>query len=184
MRKRDLMDFINVVENKALRSVRERHDKIILTEKFRLMDEGGYTDRISAIQKEVDILYRANNKLVTDMQKDIKIKYPVYGAYDLNYRLNDFATKNCIRDGMMKNASFDGSKIPLLIKEKELEIKLVKENYNKVIMVSQSKRYGKDVAEYLEAIGFDISSVRKGDDCVALSVDIDKTKLFVCGDNK
>ena len=51
-------------------------------------------------------------------------------------------------------------------------------------MVSQSKRYGKDVAEYLEAIGFDISSVRKGDDCVALSVDIDKTKLFVCGDNK
>ena len=184
MRKRDLMDFIEVVENKALRSVRERHDKIIIAEKIKIMGEGGYTDRIKKIQKEVNSLYAIANKLSNDMQNDIKVKYPVYSYSDLACKLRDFTTKNCIQNEMTRQSKFEGSKIPLLLKEKETELRGVEENYNKVKMVSRTKRYGKDVAEYLEGLGFDISSVRKGDDCVALSVDIDKKLLFVCGDNK
>ena len=184
MRKRDLMDFINVVESKALRSVRERHDKIILKEKFRLMDEGGYTERINKIQTEANSLYEISQKLNVDMQNDIKIKYPSYSYGDFASNINNCTGKNRIRDIMITRCKFEGSKIPLLLKEKDTELRGVEQNYNKVKMVSKTKKYGKDVAKYLEGLGFDISSVKKGDDCVALSVDIDKKLLFVCGDNK
>lgn len=184
MKKRDLMNFIDIVEAKAVRSVTERHDKIINNAKEELFAKGGYNERINKIQKQVNSLQIETQNLVLDLCENKEINYPKYGNYDLLSELNNHIGKSTTKAKMMSKSKFDGGNIPLLIKAKSLEIEGVKENYAKVRYVSQEKTSAKDIAEYLEAIGFDISSVRKGDDCVALSVEIDKSKLFVCGDNK
>lgn len=184
MKKKDLMNFIDLVEKKAVKSVTERHDKIINDEKERLFAESGYNGSIGKIQKQVNSLQAEVQNLVLKMSGNIEVGYPKYLSWDLLHRLNNFTGKNQVQTQMISESDFKGGKIPLLIKAKETEIKEVRDNYSKVRYVSQSKINTKDIAEYLEGIGFDISSVRKGDDCVALSVEIDKSKLFVCGDNK
>ena len=184
MKKKELMRFIDLVEAKAVKSVTERHNKIINDTKEELFAEGGYSERINKIQKQVNSLQMETQNLILELIENEKINYPKYGNYDLLQRLNEHTGKTTIKTTTISNSKFSGGNIPLLIKAKEIEVKEVRENYAKVRYVAQEKTSAKDIAEYLEAIGFDVSSVRKGDDCVALSVEIDKSKLFVCGDNK
>lgn len=184
MKKKDLMVFIDMVETKAVKSVTERHDKIINDAKEKLFEDGGYNRRIENIQKQVNSLQEETKNLVIDMSENTEVNYPKYQTYDLLHRLNDFIGVNNIKGNMYRESKFEGGKIPLQIAVKRQEIEEVKTQYQKVRYVSHRKTSAKDIAEYLEAIGFDISSVRKGDDCVALSVELDKSKLFVCGENK
>ena len=184
MKKKDLMNFIDAVENKAVKSVTERHDKIINDAKEHLFETCGYNEVINRFQKKVNLLQSEVQTLVLDMNENIEVNYPKYNDYDLLHRLNKFTGKEEIKEQMMRSSNFEGGQIPLLKRFKDLEIKGVKDNYAKVRYVSNSKSSAKDIAEYLEATGFDISSVRKGDDCVALAVELDKSKLFVCGENK
>jgi len=184
MKKKELMLFIDLVEKKAVKSVTERHDKIINEAKEELFAKGGYNERISKIQKQVNSLQMETQTLILELIDNKEINYPKYGNYDLLQRINEYTGKATIKNNTLSNSKFQGGNIPLLVKAKEIEVKEVKENYAKVKYVSQEKTSAREVAEYLEAIGFDISSVRKGDDCVALSVEIDKSKLFVCGENK
>lgn len=184
MRKRDLIEFINSVEHKAIKSVTERHDKIINEAKEELFEKDGYNERIKRIQSRVNSLQTEVQDLVLNLNENKNINYPNCDSYDLLHRLNNFTGKNEIKEQMARNSNYEGGRIPLLKRDKELEIKGVKENYAKVRYVSQSKSSAKDIGEYLEAVGFDISSVRAGDDCMALSVKLDKSKLFVCGENK
>lgn len=53
----------------------------------------------------------------------------------------------------------------------------------KVYIVSKSMSSAKKIAEYLEGLGFDLSSLKE-DEMQALVADIDKSKLFVCGERK
>jgi len=184
MKKKELMDFINLVEHKAVRSVTERHDKIINKAKEELFVKGGYNERIARIQKQVNSLHTELQELVLNLNDNIEINYKKYNNYDLLHGINDHIGKLTIKVYTVSHSNFDGGQIPLLVKAKDLEIEGVKENYQKVRWVSNSKTSAKEIAEYLEVVGFDISSVKKGDDCVALSVELDKSKLFVCGDNK
>lgn len=184
MKKRDLMEFIDVVEHKAINSVTKRHNEIIAAAKEELFEKNGYNDRIKKIQNKVNSLHTEINDLVNNLVENNEINYPNYDSYDLLHRLGSFTGKNEMKEQTVRKSEYKGGQIPLLINAKAIEIKGVKENYAKVRYVSQSKTCAKDVAEYLEAVGFDISSVRAGDDCVALAVELDKSKLFVCGENK
>ena len=183
MKKRDLMDFIDTVEHKAIKSVEERHNKIISAAKEELFEKKGYNERLKKIQKQVNSLQSEVQNITLDLHENEEINYPT-GYSDLLYYLNDYAGKAVIKSKMEYRCKYYGGQIPLLIKAKEAEVQGVQENYAKVKYVSRSKTCAKDVAEYLEAVGFDISSVRAGDDCVALAVELDKSKLFVCGENK
>jgi len=178
------MDFIDVVEKKAVRSVTERHDKIIIEAKEDLFEIGGFNKRIEDIQNLTNSLQIEAQKLVLDMSDNVCIGYPSYNSNDLLHSINSFTGKDKIKGQMFYRSDFSGSSIPLLAKAKNLEIDEVRKNYNLVRYVCNNKSNANEIAEYLEGIGFDISSVRKGDDCVALSVKLDKSKLFVCGDNK
>ena len=183
MKKKDLMDFIELVERKALNSVTDRHCKIINDEKEKLFESNGYNKRISNIQRKVNSLYEEVKTLVLDMNENKLVGYPLYRS-DLMNSLSHYTGIANIKEQMNELSKFDGGIVPSLEKAKKEELKGVRDNYDLVKYVSKNKTTGKEVAEYLEGVGFDISSVRKGDDCVALSVEIDKSKLFVCGDNK
>jgi len=184
MKKKALMEFIEVVESKAVSSVNTRHNKIISDAKEKLFETGGYNKRIVDIQNLTNSLQIEIQKLVLDMSDNVGVNYPRCEYNDLLHELNDFIGTKKIKQQMFNRSSFSGSLVPLLIKAKDLEIEEVRKNYNLVRYVCNNKSSAKDIAEYLEGVGFDISSVRKGDDCIALSVKLDKSKLFVCGDNK
>lgn len=183
MKKRDLMNFIDAVEHKAIKSVTERHDKIINDAKEELFEKNGFNERIKKVQNKVNSLQIEAQNLVLDLNENIEINYPK-GRYDLCHRLNEHTGKSTLKENILYASTYKGGQIPLLIKAKEKELQGVQENYAKVRYVSHSKTCAKDVGIYLEAVGFDISSVRAGDDCMALSVELDKSKLFVCGENK
>lgn len=184
MRKKDLMNFIDLVEAKAVRSVAARHDKIISDAKEKIFVDGGYNRRIENIQRQINSITEEVKNLNLDMHDNTEICYPVCIYDDLLGRLNEFVGKSTIKEKMVCRGNYDRGQIPLLKKAKSQEVGEVKTQYSKVRYVSQQKTSAKEIAEYLEDIGFDISSVRKGDDCVALSVEIDKSKLFVCGENR
>jgi len=183
MKKRDLMDFIDAVEHKAVKSVTERHDKIISDAKEELFEKNGFNERIKKVQNKTNSLQIELQNLILDLNENREINYPT-GRYDLLSRLNEHTGKSTIKKDIAYSSKYRGGQIPLLINAKEKEIQGVKENYAKVRYVSHTKTCAKDVAIYLEAVGFDISSVRAGDDCIALAVELDKSKLFVCGENK
>lgn len=184
MKKRDLMEFINLVEAKALKSVSKRHNKIIEDAKEKLFEDNGFNRRISAIQKQLNSMREEVGNLFLDMYENKEINHPRNHYDGLLSRLNEYSGGTSLKEKILKDSSFSGGQIPLLIKAKEQEMSDVSTQYGKVRYVSNSKTSAKDIAQYLEEVGFDISSVRKGDDCVALSVELDKSKLFVCGENK
>ena len=71
MKKKDLLEFIDRVEAKAIKSVEERFGKLIATEKFNTLDSKGYVERINKIQKKVNDLFLEAQNLVLDLKEDV-----------------------------------------------------------------------------------------------------------------
>ena len=103
-------------------------------------------------------------------------------AYSGHYYIND--SLRClarIEEIVRENSSFNGQ-VMKLKQARNKEIEEVRFNYKKVYMVSKDMSSAKKIAEYLEGLGFDISTLKE-DEMKYLSTDIDKSKLFVCGEN-
>lgn len=181
MKKRDLMNFIDHVENKAVKSVEEKFLKLIQNEKKTVLASAGYTERIAKIQKKINDLHVEASILTIDMGEDKTVNYQE--SYSLAYRLNQFAGKKTFYDMVCDKSSYNGGSVELIKNKREKEINEVKENYSKVRVVSDSYTSAAKISEYLKALGFDLSVLEQQEN-QALTVKIDKTKLFVCGDNK
>ena len=175
MRKKDLLDFIERVEIKAVSSVDKRYGELIRAEKEKAINK--YTDKLNVIQ---DTFNRASSNLknlLADMKEDLEVAYQ--GDYSINSSLR---TVEDLKPYITCSCDYKGQ-VQKLRDEQQKECKAVKDNYHKVYVVAQNMRSAKDIAKYLKELGFDISSVEP-DDVTALVADIDKSKLFVCGDNK
>lgn len=181
VKKRELMEFIDKVEHKAVESVQDRYEKLIDAEKIKILTDQGYMDRIIKIQREVNKLFTESQNLVLDMKEDVTVRYEEY--YNVAYRLNQFTGKKEILNDVLREGKFDGGSVEKIRTERDKEIKDVKANYHKVRVVCQDMANGAKVAEYLKGLGFDISSLEK-EESTALMCEIDKSKLFVCGENK
>ena len=181
MKKKDLMSFIDHVERKAVSSVKEKFYKLIEIEKKTIMESTGYAARIAKVQKKINDLHTEATALTIDMNEDKTVNYQE--SYSLAYRLNEFSGKNRFYDRVCLNAGYDGGSVELIKNEREKEILAVRENYNKVRVVSDSYTSANKIAEYLKALGFDLSTI-ENKESAALTVKIDKSKLFVCGENK
>lgn len=115
--------------------------------------------------------------LLTDMKEDQETAYSVH--WRINDGLNYLAT---LQQTIKDNCKFNG-KVMKLVQAKDKEIEEVKFNYKKVYIVAKGMSSSKKIAEYLEGLGFDLSTLKE-DEMKYLSTDIDKSKLFVCGENK
>lgn len=175
MVKKDLLEFIERVEHKAIKSIGVRFDKEIEIKKEE--------EVLSKYEYKIDLLQDTFNRfstnltnLLTDMKEDKEVGYN--GSYAISNG-QDYL-KN-IKFKIKNSCSFQGE-VQKLKDQMDKEIKEVKDNYHKVYMVSKSMSSSKKIAEYLEGLGFDLSSLKE-DEIKALVADIDKSKLFVCGEN-
>lgn len=181
MRKKDLLLFLDKVEHKAIKSVEEHFDKLIDVAKINVLAEKKYTERIEKLQKKVNNLFAEAQELTLDIGEDIDIKFSYY--YTVPYDLQHWNGKSNIYDSILKHSRFSAKSVETLKQAKNKEVDAVKANYLKVRVVCERLANGAKVAEYLEGIGFDISSIKDIEN-KALIPQIDKTKLFVCGENK
>ncbi len=174
MLKKDLLSFIERVEKKALISVRRKWNEEIKNKENEVM--GKYKEKISMYQGAFNRFSSNLTELLTDMREDIEIGYTgsTYVSNGLNYltTLNS-SIKNCCQ--------FNGE-VAKLRDLRNKEIEEVELNYKKVWAVSKTMT-PKKIEEYLTGLGFDLSSLQE-DEMKYLSTDIDKSKLFVCGENK
>ena len=174
MNKKELLSFIERVEHKAITSVEKKWNKKIEEKKDEVLSK--YKDKLDMYQGIFNNFSKNLTDLLTDMKEDQEVAYNCY------YRIHDSLSylskmEKLIRD----NCSFNGAVIKL-IQEKDKEVEEVRFNYRKVYIVSQGMSSAKKIAEYLECLGFDLSTLKE-DEMKYLSTDIDKSKLFVCGEN-
>lgn len=175
MRKEDLLGFIVRVERKAVKSVEEKFNAEIQTAKDKAMSK--YDEKIAMYQDTFNRFSTNLTNLLTDLKENTEV------GYEGSYRINDGLSylKN-IREGIDRGCSFKGQ-VQKIRDAKTKEVEEVKKNYDTVYKVCKSMSSANRIAEYLEELGFDISSV-KDKNITALVAQVDRTKLFVCGDNK
>lgn len=174
MVKKDLLEFILKVENKAVSSVNAKYDKLIKNEEAKAMKP--YEDRIDKLQFTFNMFSQNLTMLLTDLKENKEIAY--CGSHNIaqgQRYLSDIKTQ------IINNSSYQGQ-VQKLKDERNKELALVRANYKKVYVVSKNMSSAKKIAEYLEGLGFDISCVKE-DEITALVSEIDKSKLFVCGEN-
>lgn len=176
MLKRDLLEFINRVETKAINSVCDKYNKLIEIKKVEVLSK--YKDRINMYQDSFNRLSTNIRLLLTDLKEDGEVAYSSHGT--IENRLKSLEG-NRIEELIFHNSSYRGE-VEKIKNERDKEIKAVKDNYYKVYIVSKNMSSAKKIAEYLEGIGFDISTLKE-DEIQALTAELDISKLFVCGDN-
>ena len=181
MRKKDLMEFINAVERKAVKSVKEKFSLQIKNQKDYILRKQGYTDRITKIQKKVNDLFTESQALYLDMKEDVTVRYDSY--YDVSSQLRNYTGKDSVSSEISERCKFNGGTVELIRNSRDIEIKEVNDNYNKVRVVANSYHSAIKISEYLKALGFDLSVLENKENS-ALTVKIDTSKLFVCGENK
>lgn len=175
MLKKDLLEFIERVERKAISSVEARFDKEIEVKKQEVLSK--YEDSINMLQDTFNRFSTNLTNLLTDMKEDMEV------AYSGNYCVNDgMKYLSNIKNKVSSSCQFQGE-VQKLKDQKKKEINEVQVNYKKVYVVSKSMSSAKKIVEYLEGLGFDLSSLKE-DEMNALVADIDKSKLFVCGERK
>jgi len=181
LRKKELLEFLDTVEQKASKSVTERYNTLIAKAKEDVFQDYDVTPRISIIQKKINELQDLLVGLATDLKENTSIKYNSH--YDLVSGLSDRTGTDSLHKRIIEHCSFNCHEVQDLKKEKETELAAVTANYHKVRVVCQSMRSADKITEYLEGLGFDLSFIKKKAD-MALTAPIDTTKLFVCGDTK
>ena len=175
MTKKDLLEFISRVETKAVNSVRDRYTKLIADKEKEVTEQ--YNDRIGILQSSFNHFSSNLVKLLADMREDGEVAY--YGSRSIDNSLENLSD---LHERIVSRCDFNGQ-VQKIVDSMSKEINAVKVNYNKVYVVAKNMGSAKEIAKYLKELGFDISSL-ENDNITALVADIDRTKLFVCGENK
>lgn len=175
MRKADLLDFIERVKHKAIKSVEAKWNEEIQKKKSEIIAK--YDEKINMYQSSFNNFSSNITNLLTDMKEDLEVGYS--GSSDIKNGLYYLAN---IREQIVSNCSFKGE-VQKLKDLKAKEVKEVEDNYQTVYTVCNGMNSANRIAEYLEELGFDISSI-KDKNMTALVAQVDKSKLFVCGDNQ
>ena len=178
MKKADLLNFIYRVEDKAIHSVANRWDEKIAKAKERALEP--YMDRIRAYQSDINLLAEKLNSLGSLLQEDIEVAY-IPGAYNgVSKKINPLVGDKLVQ-AIIENSNYKGE-VAKLRNAKAKEICEVKAEYKNLYNYCKAIRSAGAINRYLIELGFDTSAVAKQD--TELVVKIDKSKLFVCGDNK
>lgn len=175
MRKIDLLDFIERVKSKAIKSVEAKWDEEIKKKKSEIIAK--YDEKINMYQSSFNNFSTNITNLLTDMKEDLEVGYN--GSNDIHRGLSYLKD---IKNSIVSNSDFKGE-VQKLRGLKAKEVKEVEDNYYTVYTVCKAMSSANRIAEYLEELGFDVSSI-KDKNMTTLVAQVDKSKLFVCGDNK
>lgn len=175
MVKKDLLEFIERVEARAVKSVNERFNKEISEKEKEVLSK--YEDKIDLYQDTFNRFSANLSNVMADMKEDKEVAF--HGNYSISTGRRYLSN---IKEEIINDCDFQG-KVQKIRNARDKEIAEVKANYHKVYTVAKSMSSAKKIAEYLKELGFDISSI-ENEEVTDLVADIDKSKLFVCGENK
>jgi hypothetical protein len=175
MIKKDLLEFIERVEAKAVKSVNERFDKKISAKEIEVLSK--YEDKINLLQDTFNRFSVNLSNLMADMREDKEVAF--HGSWKIN---NGKEYLSYLKGEITSKCDFEGQ-VKKIENDRDKEINEVKANYHKVYTVAKNMSNAKKIADYLKELGFDISSI-ENKEATSLVADIDKSKLFVCGENK
>ena len=169
--KRDIKIFIEKVENKAVKSIRKKFDLIV----FEYL-EANYGEIVGDIKFYAPQLENIINSLAPLIEKADGYSPSTKVIHYLNntlYQLNSVSVSD------FKNEDDNIKKLRVMMGE---EVEQVKQEYEKIYHYLKVNS-AKETYNYLIQLGFDVSSIPTGNNVPTIT-NIDKSKLFVCGDNK
>lgn len=178
MKKKDLLDFISRVESKAISSVAKKWDVLIAEAKVKAIEP--YMDRIRQYQSEINTISEKLSSLVMLISEDIEVAYIKGAYYGVEKRINHLCGDKLIQ-AIQENAQYKGE-VAKLKNAKNKEISEVRAEYDNLYNYCKEIRSALEINRYLIELGFDTSALAKKS--TGLVVELDKSKLFVCGDNK
>lgn len=183
MKKKDVMEFLDKVENKAVFAVKEKYYELIQNEKTQIAEESGLLAHISKLQKKINEIHRMQCDFMTKISEENEsISYIVGNWNSLESHIDKWCGKEEVKRRILGNCPIQNNEIVRLKNVRDKEIEEVRKNYQIVKAVCKEKRNGVLAGEYLTSLGFDLSSLEKIKNEVIEKVDT--SKLFVCGENK
>lgn len=172
--KKDIYDFLQKVEIKALRSVEKKYDDMILDSKTKRTTE--YIDLARVFSRKLESIYIEAQALV-DKHGDLYRNSWSNLHYTLNSLENSLRYCNGIKASDVHLNEYENQL--LLVKQEELDG--VQKEYAKLMHYAKNNS-AKETYELLKELGFDVSSLEQTEK--TLIEKADKSKLFVCGENK
>lgn len=174
--KKDVYDFLEKVEAKAIKSVEQKYKNMIKDSKEKR--SVNYMKDIRGIITKIEKLYNESEKLF----EEHKILYADNANYSNLYYMKYYLT-NCLHTAQSINfydIKEDEMEQQSMLEMKQ-EINEVKKEYAKLKHYAKNNS-AKESYNLLKEIGFDVSSLEQQE--TSLITKADKSKLFVCGDNK
>lgn len=180
--KKDALEFVIRLQTKAIIAITAKHNELIEQRKAELFTESGFEDKLALLQSQFNRIMEEQIKLGNEMKNSLfGYQNSLYGGPERETR--DFGGTGLV--GWMKeHCELSDAKLTALKKRKDKEITEVKAEYRNLHGLCSKQDNGEKVGKILTDLGFDISAICKGEEEKALSLNIDKSKLFVCGDNK
>lgn len=173
--KKDVNNFLLKVEEKAIKSVQKKYDDMILQSK---------TERVDDYLKEMREFGRKLEALVTEAQELYGKHQHLYDkpawsnlCYVVSYLQN--ALSNC--NGINASSVMANAHEQQLFIEKKEQLNEVQKEYAKLKHYAKNNS-AKESYNLLKEIGFNVSSLEQKEE--SLITMADKSKLFVCGENK
>lgn len=172
--KKDVYNFLDLVESKAITSVKKRFAEQIAESKkqrYQVIAEskGRLITQLESILDELHVVEEsgAGNQLKN-------YGYFSYGIRDLADAIRNFNNSN-YKD------IYDNEYERQLMSERDQLIQEVTKEYASLKAYCKENK-AKDSYNMLKDLGFDVSSIPTSDHQIVVKAD--KSKLFVCGDNK
>lgn len=182
MKKSDIYLFVGKVKMKAIKSVTEKHDKIITNEQKKIYKR--YDKELNEFGNAILELNRTYDNIMDKIKKDKNYKIDTggwVGSYEIESLVKNLTSKKPTNVFDRSGISYDGKLEELHMNENK-ELNEVKAEYDKVMKKCRELNSAKQCVKYLNELGFDTSSIE-----VKKEIKIDEintSKLFVCGENK
>lgn len=176
IKKKQITEFIDKVENKAIKFLEEAKEKEI--NEIKNEEYSKYSNEIENLQFKLSNLISDTQALRNKMVYNESIR-------DYNYDYDKMCISNL-------NSAFNNLKKYTKLHYKKSKTETIETKWNKKIRATRREydtlrtnmknKSAKKCKEELAALGFDVSSIRDEDAETSLVQTIDTSKLFVCGE--
>lgn len=178
--KKEVINWIERVEQKALSSVRKKYNDAVVAEENRILKESGAQDILDSCARIISQAVAENERLNTLVAESKNIRYEKNAYFGLSRQLADAQE---VKSAFTRYANFESKELTRLKKSHEETERNVRANYAAVREAIKNKSNARRCLEYLKEVGFDVSDLEKLE-CTEIAVAVDKRYLFVCGENK
>lgn len=175
IKKRTLINFLHDTESQLVSEVVKDYEVLYKRRKQEILINVGIDGLLTKAQDNIIEVCKINENIVSKLPKGVTFT----GYYDNPIgQVNRLGGTSYITKMLHEIDCAEDSEILKLKKVKDGRIQEIRTSYVNLRAICQNKRTGKEVQEYLEGLGFDLSSL-KGEEQTSIVVPIDLNKLNI-----